>query len=78
MFRDKVSYRIRLAHSIRKNDGLESAACFVGRVDGVRFSWTFGNALAFDGAGSCGTCRTGHGPRVVMAPVMAPSMAACG
>ena len=36
---------------------------------------TFWNALAFDGTGSCGTCRIGHGPRVVTAPVLAPRLA---
>src|SRR5690242_3284284 len=35
-------------------------------------------ALAVGGNGSGGACRVDHGPRVVMAPVMAASMAACG
>ena len=46
------------------------------RVDGGCFGLGTRSGLA--GKGSSGGCRVGHGPPVVMAPVIIASMAACG
>ena len=66
-----------LAHSIREGEGCGSETQPIGRVCGcgLRDNW---NALAVEEKGSGGGRRLHHGPRVVMAPVMAASMAACG
>ena len=66
-----------LALFIRGREAVVHLARIVGRIDGGSFG-DFGNAFAADGMGSGGTCRLVYGPRVVIAPVMAASMAACG
>jgi hypothetical protein len=65
---------ILLAHSIREGEGCGSETQPIGRVCGcgLRDNW---NALAVEEKGSGGGRRLHHGPRVVMAPVMAASMA---
>ena len=63
-----------LARSIRRSDCDRLSAHAIGRVDGGSFRDLW-NALRVDGKGSRGTCRWCHGPRVVIAPVMAMSMA---
>ena len=47
----------------------------LGRVDGGLFDDT-ANALGVGDGGRRGSRRAGHGPRVVMVPVMRASMAA--
>jgi hypothetical protein len=64
-----------LAFFIRENDGSESPTRFIGRVDGCGFG-SNGNAFAVENKGWRGACRIDHGPRVVIAPVIAASMAA--
>ena len=65
---------VHLAHSIREGEGCGSETQPIGRVCGcgLRDNW---NALAVEEKGSGGGRRLHHGPRVVMAPVMAASMA---
>jgi hypothetical protein len=67
--------RAELAHSIRENEGQESRARSISRVGGCGFE-DDGNALAVEDAVSGGSCRIGYGPRVVMVPVIAASIAA--
>ena len=67
----------RLARSIRENDGREIPACLIDRVDGGGCG-DDRNALAVEETGSRGACRVDHGPRVVIVPVIAASMAAWG
>jgi hypothetical protein len=52
-----------------------SLARWIGRVDGF-VSGDDANALVVEEAGSCGGRRVDHGPRAVIAPVMAVSIAA--
>jgi Kef-type K+ transport system membrane component KefB len=66
-----------LARSIRRSHCDWRSARIFSRVDGGGI-WDVGNALGVDVRGWRGTCRTDHGGRVVIAPVMATSMAACG
>ena len=56
---------------------MESRARSIGRVDGCGFGDDW-NALAVEEAGSGDARRIDHGPRVVIAPAIAASMAACG
>jgi hypothetical protein len=51
----------------------ESPTRFIGRVDGFGGN---GNAFAFEDKGWRDACHIDHGPRVVIAPVIAASMAA--
>jgi len=64
----------RLARSIRWRETALRLACAVDRVDGGGFE-DVRNALAVEGMGSCGNGRVDQGPRVVIAPVIAMSMA---
>ena len=64
-----------LALSIRENDWRASRTRSIGRVDGCGFR-DDRNAFAVEEKGSGGGCRVDHGPRVVIAPVIAASMAA--
>ena len=67
--------RKELAHFIREAGRVSGQTCGVLRVDGGGFE-NFRNALAVEEKGSRGACRIDHGPRVVIAPVIAASMAA--
>ena len=66
---------LELALSIRENDWRASRTRSIGRVDGCGFR-DDRNAFAVEEKGSGGGCRVDHGPRVVIAPVIAASMAA--
>jgi hypothetical protein len=66
---------IELTLSIRENDWRASRTRSIGRVDGCGFR-DDRNAFAVEEKGSGGGCRVDHGPRVVIAPVIAASMAA--
>ena len=72
---DVFDVELRLAFFIHENDGSEFQTRFIGRVDGCGFG-SNGNALGVEDKGWRGACRIDHGPRVVIAPVMAASMAA--
>lgn len=63
-----------MARFIRECIDVGVAARFTDRVDGDRFSDVL-NALVVAGKGSRGTRRCDQGPRVVIAPVIAASMA---
>ena len=64
-----------LTFFIRENDGSGAQPRFIGRVDGCGFG-SNGNAFVVEDKGWRGACRIDHGPRVVIAPVIAASMAA--
>jgi hypothetical protein len=66
-----------LACSIREDELRGSLARWIGRVDGCVFG-DDGNALVVEETGSRGVGRIDQGPLVVMTPVMAANMAACG
>lgn len=67
----------QLAYFIRR---IGMAACWRAPSAGLTAvgSGTLGTRWRVDGMGSCGTCRAAYGPRVVIAPVITASMAACG
>jgi hypothetical protein len=69
--------RKNLAYFIRR---IEVAGCWRAPSAGLTAvgSGTLGTRWRVDGMGSCGACRAAYGPRVVIAPVITASMAACG
>ncbi len=66
----ELRLRLRL-----ENGGRALRAQLIGRVDDSGF-WGRWNASAVAEVGSGGACRLGHGPRVVIVPVIAAIMAA--
>jgi hypothetical protein len=64
-----------LTRSIRRIEAFWRLTCVDGRVDGGGLANVW-NWLVVEEIGSRGVCRIGHGPRVVIAPVIAASMAA--
>ena len=66
---------VLLARFIRRIEPCRRWACVDSRVDGRVFGDAW-DALAVGRRGLRGACRTGQGPRAVMAPVMTTSMAA--
>ena len=66
-----------LAHFIRERAGRSDRRAFAAEFNGCGLCEAL-NAFGVVGKGLCGVRRIGHGPRVVIVPVMATSMAACG